>query len=386
MGILKVFMRFYKNDTIAWWDGCVGDDVRAAVLSLNEEGLYKRACNWMYMTGEDLPGNDLVAAEILHINHNQYKAVVSSLIEKGKLIRAQGYVFNERVRTEREKYLLTSLGRERAAKKREQTRARRIEKTISAGIQALKVSAVIEAEIENTQSETIINTPPVIGNDPPSDKSSTPPVIRYDPPSHSPELPEKLNKINDELESLYQTESRAVLQQKHKSASTGAPARSRGMNRAGVGADAGAGAPAFSFSEVVEEKEKDTTHTHTDSDLVSVCVEERFAPELPDGFEVLGHGAIINCDTIRHPEFTISLAAIKSRIALRADLATVDVRKECAAFALQWAAEIEGGKSVRDVVPTGIVNFLTSSLIRQGNRDEATRYTRTTIRKRDVRF
>lgn len=73
---------------------------------------------------------------------------------------------------------------------------------------------------------------------------------------------------------------------------------------------------------------------------------------MPPGFEPLGHGALINCETIRHPNFTISITAVKMDLALQCP--TLDARQVCSSAALQWAAEIEGGKSPREAVPANI--------------------------------
>lgn len=86
------------------------------------------------------------------------------------------------------------------------------------------------------------------------------------------------------------------------------------------------------------------------------------------GEEMAGHGVLVNCETIRHASgaFTISLPAIHLGIAGRMD--REEVKQRCLAHALQWGAEIEGGKSQREVVPQKIANFLTASLMGEINR------------------
>jgi len=83
-----------------------------------------------------------------------------------------------------------------------------------------------------------------------------------------------------------------------------------------------------------------------------------------------GHGVFVNCETIRHPAFTISLQAI--RMGTQASGLTADeVKTHCVAHALQWAAEIEAGKLSGSVVPSKIANFLSASIMGATNRKAA---------------
>jgi hypothetical protein len=60
------------------------------------------------------------------------------------------------------------------------------------------------------------------------------------------------------------------------------------------------------------------------------------------------------------------LAAIELGICGR--LPKDDVKNRCMVHALQWAAEIEGGKSPGCVVPTKIANFISTSIMGEINR------------------
>jgi len=82
--------------------------------------------------------------------------------------------------------------------------------------------------------------------------------------------------------------------------------------------------------------------------------------------EVLGHGVVVNCETIRHANFTISLPALE--LAVGGRMTKTDVKAKAVAHALQWAAEIDGGKKPTDVVPTKIANFLAATLMGDINR------------------
>jgi hypothetical protein len=75
-------------------------------------------------------------------------------------------------------------------------------------------------------------------------------------------------------------------------------------------------------------------------------------------FTELGHGAYLNCRTIWHPKFSISLAAAKMQFGLNPETAPLDSDAICKAAALQWAAAIEGGQNPDKVVPGNIIGAL----------------------------
>src|SRR5262245_17492856 len=85
--IALTFARFYPSD---WRGGC-------QILDLEEEGLYIRCCAFMYDTGQPIPGEDGTASRHLNVDIRRYKRVMKSLLDKGKMIRAQGVIINERV-------------------------------------------------------------------------------------------------------------------------------------------------------------------------------------------------------------------------------------------------------------------------------------------------
>lgn len=73
----------------------------------------------------------------------------------------------------------------------------------------------------------------------------------------------------------------------------------------------------------------------------------------------LGHGVFLNCETIRHARFTISLPAVEMQFALggipgtKSEIAE-KARDASIAAALQWGAAIENGGNWREVVPGNI--------------------------------
>lgn len=106
------FARFFPSD---WRTGCL-------TLNLEEEGLYIRVCMFHYDTGKPLPDDYSKCAQLLRVHPHKLKKVMESLIEKGKIIRAQGILFNERVQEEIDKFRSEHLARALAAKKREEAK------------------------------------------------------------------------------------------------------------------------------------------------------------------------------------------------------------------------------------------------------------------------
>lgn len=97
-----------------------------------------------------------------------------------------------------------------------------------------------------------------------------------------------------------------------------------------------------------------------------------------EGEEAVGHGVFVNCETVRHLAFSISLPALTMQLALsnlglsKREAEPV-ARQAAIAHALQWAAEIENGKTP-DVVRNGnLVNVIRGSVIAMHNKRPAPR-------------
>jgi len=123
------YAKFFPSD---WRTGCL-------TLTLEEEGLYCRFCMFMYDTGSAPPDNERITSRLLGIHPLQYRKVMGSLIEKGKIIRAQGILINERVVEEIDKYRREQAARIKAAREREERR-RRMEQGIANAVAAKKVN------------------------------------------------------------------------------------------------------------------------------------------------------------------------------------------------------------------------------------------------------
>ena len=84
--------------------------------------------------------------------------------------------------------------------------------------------------------------------------------------------------------------------------------------------------------------------------------------EPSEGETEIAHGVLLNCQTIRHQAFTISLPAIELGV-LASGLSKAQIKDHCLAHALQWAAEIEAGTPPQKAVPGKIANFLSASIM-----------------------
>ena len=130
-----------------------------------------------------------------------------------------------------------------------------------------------------------------------------------------------------------------------------------------------------------EQDNKETTHTHTGAQANSPPAQlepntitkpqPALAPDAArDGEDAVGQGVFVNCDTVRHRSFSISIEAIALQLAtcnlgLSANEGRDLARKSAIAHALQWATEINNGKLSRDVVPNNTANFIRGSLVNQ---------------------
>ena len=172
------FVQLYPTD---WWGGC-------ASLSLEEEGLYMRACTWMWSTGQPIPGNNAVASKLLRVQIQKYEKVMGSLIEKGKMIRAQGVIINDRVMREIHTYREEQVARSARAK---QGHVNRKSVDGTAFENALSEIKKIRAENEELQRQLASNLrdtpPPTPQATPTATPQATPPPTPNQPPIGTPQ-------------------------------------------------------------------------------------------------------------------------------------------------------------------------------------------------------
>lgn len=141
------YARFFPSD---WRTGCL-------TLNLEEEGLYIRICAYMYDTGKPLRDDYTQCAILLRVQPLKLRKVLESLIAKGKIIRTQGLLINERVQEEIDRFRLEYASRAAAAKKREEMRRYRMQQQIE---EARRLAAA-EATPHHTPTPTPHHTPPV---------------------------------------------------------------------------------------------------------------------------------------------------------------------------------------------------------------------------------
>lgn len=112
---------------------------------------------------------------------------------------------------------------------------------------------------------------------------------------------------------------------------------------------------------------KETTKQYLEVDQASTALHEQPKP----GEEALAHGVFVNCQTVRHKAFSISIEAIAMQLATASGLgltveeARAHAKQSAVAHALQWALEIENGRHSDVVVPKQIANFIRGSVASQ---------------------
>ncbi len=89
-----------------------------------------------------------------------------------------------------------------------------------------------------------------------------------------------------------------------------------------------------------------------------------------EGEENAGCGVFVNCETVRHRDFTISLKAIELQLCGTVPLA--EIKQVALGHALQWALDIEAGKSAAKVLPSNTASFIRGSIQNQRNNSAVT--------------
>jgi hypothetical protein len=81
-------------------------------------------------------------------------------------------------------------------------------------------------------------------------------------------------------------------------------------------------------------------------------------------------GLFVNCETIRHRDFTISLTGIDMQLC--GTVPMEQIKSIALGHALSWATDIAAGKRADKVVPSNTANFIRASIKRQVNDDAVT--------------
>lgn len=81
-------------------------------------------------------------------------------------------------------------------------------------------------------------------------------------------------------------------------------------------------------------------------------------------------GVFVNCETIRHRDFAISLTGIHMQLC--GVVPMEEVKSIALGHALSWATDIAAGKRADKVVPHNTANFIRASIKRQHNDDAVT--------------
>lgn len=298
------FVRFYHGD---WYTGVAG-------LKADERGVFISMCVYIWTTGRRVPLCDAEAARMMALQFNLYQRVRDKLLRLGKIEKhADGYT-NKRAEHE--------LGKASHARTdtRDAVRADagsdattgapgRIESDAARGVEPGRAAA------HSASGCSVDETAP-----------ADDPVLAASAGAHG-----------------------GAWQGAHGGAYGGTPG----------GAWQGSGqkvqqnqTPSIELDSELDKEQEQTDVNETRGGAGSV--------------QRMAHGVIVNCETVSHPSFTISIGAIELGIAGR--LPRDEVKRHCVAHALQWAAEIEGGKSSSAVVPSKIANFLAATIMGDVNR------------------
>lgn len=155
-------------------------------LTVDEEGMYIRSCAYMWDTGECIPGDDRLASRLLNVQIQKYQKLMGALLEKGKMTRGQGVIFNERVLEEITAYQRYGEAQSNRAKKGHTTKK----------LTATAVKELME-EIERLKVELSKK------DEPPHQPPEVPPEVRGGGSlGGTPEVPQgvahkKFNEINE---------------------------------------------------------------------------------------------------------------------------------------------------------------------------------------------
>lgn len=145
------YARFFPSN---WRSGTV------STLNLEEEGLYIRCCAFMWDTGQPIPGNESVAARLLNVQVQKYQKVMASLIDKGKMVRAQGVLINERVVEDLEDFKMERMARSDRAKTGHETRKSSSDKLAGLETEIARLKAALNEQASATPPHQPPHQPP----------------------------------------------------------------------------------------------------------------------------------------------------------------------------------------------------------------------------------
>jgi uncharacterized protein YdaU (DUF1376 family) len=188
------FVKYYPSDWIAG---------TRTVLTLEEEGLYSRAFAYMHDTGDPLPDDDRKAAKLLNVQILKYIKNMEALIAKGKMVRGQGYVFNERVMRDLQEFRIGHSGNSERVRKSWDVRRDRLAKrtAIAEAVETIKSDATQTATPHLTPHLTPPVSPGVSPLPPPPVLSEKPNVINGRAMNHQ-------STVNDNLEARSQKQEK----------------------------------------------------------------------------------------------------------------------------------------------------------------------------------
>lgn len=312
------------------FDGSEGDDIRMHIarihvsdilngmrtLSMEERGFYCTALFTMYDRMGDLPADDRAASIAIGCDIRTYRRLKTRMLDLNKFKpKPDGRLTNDRVTREITAYCEEVKRRRQAALEREEKR-RQEQEAARVADEMRKRSEELPPDFEANSA----GSPGEVG----ATSGESPAEVQQ-------QVSRKPNK-NNETPTIAEPQSYYELWSTPKPKPKPKPSK-------GIG----------------------------------VCVDGA-----RPGEDEVAPGLYVNCDTVRHRDFVLSISSIAMQLAL-ANLglskndATTLARESSIAHAMQWSAEISAGKDARAVLPAHPANFVRGAVISQHNRQEAQR-------------
>lgn len=296
-------------------------------LSFELRGFYISILCEMYEESGKIPNDIVLLSRRLGTSTRTMRRVLEALMADGKVYAAGAYLRNKRCDEERERLIIEYCNRHAAAVKREQDK------------RDAAAQAAANASAQSATEGSLPEVSPKYSDCLPEVSSKLARNQRHEPHEFAgslPEtIPEKPIKTTTETPQFW-------------SSSEHSSDQSRGEKQ-----------------EARSKKQEKEEKTLPPPPVESAARPDLGGLSLRDGEEYVGHGVLVNCETIRHKDFTISLTGIEMQ--LLGVVPMREIKPIALGQALQWALDLESGKPKSKVVPDHPANFIRGSIQAQRN-------------------
>lgn len=312
-------------------------------MKLAEIGAYTMVLMHLYETMGDLPDDDRRMAIALGVDIRTWRPAKARLLELGKISIRNGRIYNKRVEDEITAYCAKVRKAREAAEKREADKKAAMEAARKAAeAAALKTEMEAQEAARKAAAGARVADAAKVRSAPISAEITA--ELQRTSIVHSQNMQQVLSQIDGDLSEKpnknNESDTRTV------ASALAEPCQERG---------------GYTDSDKEREKKIPTPLP---------------PPVLGDGEVCVGGRVVANGVIVRHPGFTLSIEGIAMQLAtanigLSLSEARKVAREAAIAHALQWGAEIDAGKLVRDVVPSSPANFIRGSIVSQANKSAA---------------